>query len=203
MGSAPTIRVGHYGRVLVPLVAIGALWWFPYLLRVDGSDNNGYSSLLLALVLPGIGHWASSTTYYEVLSYANMWPIATAVSVLTLLLLAWGSRRFLWQPKLNLTLAALLPPLAFLYGYTTCSMANVQYDTSAGHTFTAQVLSSRMSSGRHQNFYYLTLSPWEPFRQQNELAVSHHIYRNAHAGDEVPMVLYPGFLRVPWYRVVL
>lgn len=194
---------GIMAGVLVPLVAIGALWWFPHLLRVDGSDDNGYPSLLLAFILPSIGLWASSNSYYEVLSYTHMWPIATAVSLLILLPLAWGSRRFLWQPKLNLKLAALLLPLAFLYGYTTCSMANVQYDTAAGRTFTAQVLSSRVSNGRHQNFYYLTLSAWGPFRQPNELAVSHHVYRNAHAGDDVPMVLYPGLLGVPWYRVRL
>ena len=191
---------GIMAGVLVPLVAIGALWWFPHLLRVDGSDDNGYPSLLLALVLPSMGLWVSGNSYYEVLSYANMWPVVTAASVLTLLLLGWGSRRFLWQPQRNLKLAALLPPLAFLYGYTTCSMANVQYDTSAGRTFTAQVLSGRVSKGRHQDFYYLTLSAWGPCRQQNELAVSYHVYRNAHAGDGVPMVLYPGLLGVPWYR---
>ena len=189
--------------LLVPLVAIGALWWLPHLLRVDGSDDNGYPSVLMALGLPGIAIWFSSSSYYKILNYATMWPIAIAVSVLVLLLLAGGSRQFWRLPKLNLTLAVLLPLLAFLYGYTTCSIANVQYDTSAGRTFTAQVLSVRMSSSRYQAFYSLALSAWGPLRQQNELSVSYHVYHNVHQGDDVPVVLHPGFLGVPWYRVVL
>ncbi len=189
--------------LVVPVVAVGALWWYPRLLRLDGSDDNGYPAVLLAIGAPIAGMWASCYSYYEIVAHSPMWPFSAAVALLLLLLLAGGSRRFLRQPGLNFTLAGLLLAVALLYGYIACAMANVAYDTAAGQVFSPQVLNRSMSHGKYQNFYALKLSAWGPLATAREVSVSYHVYVHAEEEAGVCVVVRPGFLGVPWYRVEL
>ena len=189
--------------LVVPLVAVGTLWWYPRLLRLDGSDENGYPTVMLAIGAPIAGLWISSYSYYEVLAHGPLWPFVAAVALLLLLLLVGGSRRFLRQPDLNFTLASLVLAVVLLYSYIACAMANVAYDTSAGQVFNTRVLSRSMSHSKYQDFYTLKLSAWGPVATANESSVSYHVYKHAEEAAGVCVVVHPGFLGMPWYRVEL
>lgn len=187
--------------LLVPLLAAAALWRLPSVLRVDEEKNSGYPSVFIALLGPGFGLLWRALFDYELVSYARLWPVAGAAAVGAALVLAIGSREFLFRRDSGLRVGLTLVLLAGLYGYGATSAINATFDEAAPAMFTARVVSKRIDSGKHKT-YHFKVTPWGPMTITDDVRVTHEYYNQVVTGQSVVIALWPGRLGVPWYSVV-
>jgi len=51
--------------------------------------------------------------------------------------------------------------------------------------------------------YYLRLSPWGQFTKEHEFSVNRSFFNDVRRGDSVNILLSPGALDIPWYRLAI
>jgi len=130
------------------------------------------------------------------------WPlIPGTVTGLAMLAAAWSlkARQQLANPGAFIALVGLC---GALYGYGATSLADIQFDTSAGQAVPLQVMDTYKSCGRSCS-YRIELPAAGPRAQAGWVDVSSSLYYRLHAGDTVCQVSHPGLLTLPWYRVGL
>jgi len=88
-----------------------------------------------------------------------------------------------------------------IYAYGLVVAADTMPDRSQASSFTTNVVSKHISSGRSTS-YILVLAPWGPVERTNTVSVSSKTYRNTEIGDEVCLALHAGALHVPWYMQI-
>ncbi|WP_426061287.1 hypothetical protein [Hymenobacter sp. B1770] len=170
-------------------------------LRIDEQKNTGYPSVLYALVGPVFGLMMRALFDYELVSYEPLWPLVGATTTGAALMLAIGSRIFLFRRKSALSVGFTILFLALIYGYGATSVVNAVYDEGEVTTYTPQVLGKHYSSGKHTS-YYLNVTAWGPVATAEDVQVSRDYYQQVQEGQKVTIALMPGRLGVPWFTVL-
>jgi hypothetical protein len=184
--------------LLVPLLAIAALFWHRNIIRPDEQKNSAYPSVAAALFAPAAGLLLRSMLDFELLYYSPIWPIAGTVAALVGAVVLLASREFLQQQKsrLNVSLSALA--FALLYGYSSVVAANCVFDEGQPTRHKTEVLSKHSSSGKTTT-YYLNVSAWGPRTQAEDITVSEEYYDQTQPGTTISIYLLPGRLGIPWF----
>ncbi|WP_158010937.1 hypothetical protein [Hymenobacter lapidarius] len=173
----------------------------PHSLRIDEKQNSGYPSVVAAILFPCLGLSLRALFDYELISYALMWPVVGATAVGAGLLLAIGSRQFLFRPGSVASVGGTIVLLAGVYGYGASSVVNAVYDDSPAIEYSTQVLDKHISSGNHTS-YYLKVNAWEPVASAEDVQVSSEYYNHVRTGQKVDIALHNGRLGVPWFTVL-
>jgi len=182
----------------LPLAVMALLLQSPRSFEVyhRGSSTRAVNVILLApfgcLLLPNTFH----------AQVDPMWPVIPAVVTgLAMLATAWTlkGRQALESPTAFVVLVGLF---GALYGYGATSLADIQFDISAGQTVPLQVMDTYKSCGRSCS-YRIELPAAGPREQAGWVDVSSSLYSQLHAGDTVCQVSHRGALTLPWYRVGL
>lgn len=189
------------GALLVPVLAAGALWLLPHTVRIDQKKNSGYPSVLAAVFAPGLVLLLRSLFDFEIVSHAALWPVVGKVAAGTALVLAIGSRNFLFKQGSTASVGLTVVVLAALYGCGATLAVNAVYDESPAKTFTPQVTGKHINTGKTTT-YYLTLQAWGPVATEENAQVSSAYYQQVQPGQSVTVALRPGRLGVPWFRVM-
>ncbi|MDO7850460.1 hypothetical protein [Hymenobacter convexus] len=187
--------------LLVPVLAAVALWLLPRTLRIDEKRNSGHPAVLIAVLVPCLGLLIRALFDYELVSHAPLWPRVGTAATGAALVLAIGSRKFLFRAGSMVSVGLHIGVLAVLYGYGATSTLNAVYDPAEAVLFTPQVVGKHYNSGK-QNTYYLKLSPWGPVATTEDVTVSKAIYQQTVEGQKITVALRPGRLGVPWFAVV-
>ncbi|HXJ12447.1 MAG TPA: hypothetical protein VNH19_09260, partial [Candidatus Limnocylindrales bacterium] len=90
--------------------------------------------------------------------------------------------------------------IAVAYGGGVTAMTDTLLDRSLPRVFQTEVLNKRISSGRSTT-WYLRLAPWGPQAQPAEVSVHSSLYNSVQPGQIVCVSLYPGTLKILWFRV--
>ena len=187
--------------LLLPVLAAMALWFLPHSLRVDEKPNSGYPSVLIAILIPCLGLMLRALFDYELVSHAPMWPVVGATATGAALVLAMGSRQFLFRSGSVVSVGSTIVVLAFLYGYGASSIVNAVYDELPATEYSTQVLDKRISSGKRTS-YYLKVAAWGPVATAEDVEVSSEYYDQIQPGQQVDIALHNGRLEVPWFTVI-
>ncbi|WP_400193444.1 hypothetical protein [Hymenobacter sp. B81] len=186
--------------LLVPLAAMGALWLHPGLLNIDEKKGSAYPSIGIALLLPSLLLALRALLDTELVSYGPLWRWVGAATVFFAALLALGTRSFLQRPGSRLSQAFAIALCAFAYSFGAVSTYNSTFDEAPAAAYPVKVLDKHTSSG-NTTTYYLKVSPWGPFRQPEDVAVTKNYYAQSSIGATATMLLRPGRLGIPWYTV--
>ncbi|MFP5277394.1 MAG: hypothetical protein ACLGPM_09775 [Acidobacteriota bacterium] len=108
------------------------------------------------------------------------------------------------RPALNSTsrTGAFLALLVFagLYSVGVVHTADTVPDHSIAEPYQAQVVRMYETHGRSTS-YHLSLAPWGPMTNGNNVEVSYGTYHSVQVGDSVCIGLHPGYLHAPWYTL--
>ena len=184
--------------LMVPLVAIAALFWHRSIIRPDEQKNSAYPSVAAALFVPAGLLLLRGILDFELLHYAPVWPVAGAVAALAGALVLLGSRAFLQQPKSRLSTSLSTMAFALLYGYGSVVAVNCVFDEGQPVRHRVKVLGKHYSSGKTTT-YYLHVSPWSPRTEAEDITVSEKYYDQVQPGTTISIYLLPGQLGIPWF----
>ncbi|MDF7813080.1 hypothetical protein [Hymenobacter sp. YC55] len=182
----------------VPLAGIAALFWHRNIIRPDEQKNSAYPSVAAALFAPTFGLLLRDILDYELLSYTPILPIAGTVAALVGAVVLLGSREFMQQQKLRLSINLSVIAFALLYGYSSTVAINCVFDEGQPVRHKAEVLSKHYSSGKTTT-YYLHVSPWGARTEAEDITVSEEYYDRIQPSTTINIYQLPGRLNVPWF----
>ncbi|MGI4862926.1 MAG: hypothetical protein ACRYFZ_03330 [Janthinobacterium lividum] len=191
--------------IIAPLLAAGALFAFPRLMRLEAGKNSPHASISLAVLLPSFGLLIRALVDSEPIFYASAWPVVGGVAAAFGLLLAAGSQHSLLEHG---TLRRgsgnewlLLLMCAVAYGYGAALTANTAFDEKAPTLYQVQVLNKHMTHGKTTT-YYLQITPWGPHATSEDVTVSSDYYEHMMPGDSATVATRPGRLGIAWFEML-
>ncbi|HEY9197637.1 MAG TPA: hypothetical protein VIM77_15280 [Mucilaginibacter sp.] len=190
--------------IVWPLIVMFVFYLKRDVVTLNGVDNKKdavYPSLSTALTLPPVMLALRALLDFKLMHLTDMLlPAFTAIAVLGAAFFGIIMRS---KEKARLNKKTWLSATAFvlLYGFTAPVIINCNFDYSVPKAYKAQVLSQRVSTGKHTS-YDLTLSKWGE-KESEETEVSKSLYYRVKVGDTVYVNLKPGLFKMPWYYVSL
>jgi hypothetical protein len=181
---------------LVPIVLAFLLHRSPLLYTVFKRKDDPRAELLYALLASGFGLLIRARGIH----FVSLDSIGVVIALITLAYVAAFYHSFFESPSPARTFFALLL-FGVLYSYGAVTMADAVGDESAPTRFVVHVIGKHYTTGRSRS-YYLSLEPWGPLQQPNNLGVSKAIYDNATPGDQVCLELHRGRLNAAWFTHV-
>jgi hypothetical protein len=95
----------------------------------------------------------------------------------------------------------LLGLLTCAYGYGTGLQISVLADRSTPREYQVKVLDKHVSESSHVTSWYLTVEPWGPVPQRDDVRVSEAQYQRTRNGDTLCVLLRSGALQIAWYEL--
>ncbi len=180
----------------VPIGLAFLLHRSPLLYTVFKRKDDPRAELLYALMASSFGLLIRARGIH----FVSLESVGVVIALITLAYIAAFYHSFFESPSPARTFFALLL-FGMLYSYGAVTMADAVGDESAPTRFVVHVIGKHYTTGRSRS-YYLSLEPWGPVQQPNNLGVSKTIYDNATPGDQVCLELHPGRLNAAWYTHV-
>jgi hypothetical protein len=176
------------------------LRYYKGLIRVDENKNSPYPSIFLGLFGSIMGLLLKSLLTFHILDHANVWPPVGLITAALLVLLVLKNKEFEQFNKQTIFMVVFCAVLSFTYGYGIVTGFNCVYDSTPPSKHMANVMDKRISNGKSTS-YYLTLSPWGPVKESDEVDVSEDTYAETELGDHVNIYLFKGKMEIPWFVV--
>lgn len=195
VGSGAWVQPCGVAVALAPILTAWMCWRSPLLFAVfkrkqDPRAETSYGLLIAAFAL--LIHMGP----FHLLSFE---PLLPGMALLGVVMVAANYRAALTGYGNRVLFVIVL--LAALYAYGTLGMMNICFDSSAGDPYSTTVVGMHESHGRSTT-YYLRLAPWGPVPFAQDVSVSSSLYRATSQGDSVCLMLHPGRLKAPWFRMI-
>lgn len=140
---------------------------------------------------------------FEIVEYKNVWEYVTGLSILILALLILLSTEFTWKNNKGRTNIFSSVLFILFYSFGVFIFSNCLFDQSKPQITRTTISEMKITRGTKSTTYHWYLSPWGSHKDIDHVTVEEAQYHNAHVGDTVQVQLRPGFLRTPWYLVVI
>jgi hypothetical protein len=183
--------------VVLPWVAICLVARFQPLYRFAGSRNDERVDLTLPLMLPGLILTWDALFTLNTLEWQGPLMLACAGG---LVLTGVAARIDPWFRHQRWGVLA-IGLFACAYGYGTGMELNALTDGSPPQVHRVRVLGKHVDESSHVSTWYLTLEPWGPDADSEDVSVSKTQYQLTKPGDTVCVPLKSGALKIAWYRV--
>jgi len=185
----------------VPLAAVWLTWSYKGILRLYMSKTRPYPTLAMAVFFTEAAAFVAVFREYNIyLINERFWGLVLGVTIFVLLVWAMACRGAAAGEKNLFAVYAGMLLLGGVYSYCAVLFVNCEYDHQRGVITRVSVDGKHVSGGKMKT-YYLNLSPWGRFADENDARVSQSFYYSVSTGDSVNVYLHPGEWGVPWYEV--
>ncbi len=181
---------------LVPVTLAFLLHRSPLLYVVFKQKDDPRAELLYALIASSFGLLIRARGIH----FVSLQSVGVVIALITVAYIAAFYHSFFESSSPARTFFALLL-FGMLYSYGAVVVADAVGDESTSTRYVVHVIGKHYTTGRSRS-YYLSLEPWGPVQQPNNLAVSKTAYNKAEPGDQVCLELHPGRLNAAWYTQV-
>lgn len=178
---------------VVPIALAFMLHRSPLLYTVFKKKEDPRAEVLYGLIVASFGLLIRARG----IRFVSLHTVGLVIAILVIVYLAAFYHSMLESTSITRTFFALLL-FGMLYGYGVIAVADAVGDGSAATHYVMHVIGKHYTTGRSRS-YYLTLEPWGPLQQPNNLGVSKSVYDKAVPGDQVCLELRSGRLNAAWY----
>jgi hypothetical protein len=181
----------------LPWLAIILVARFQPLYRFAGSRNDERVDLTLPLMLPGCALTWDALFTFNTLEWQGPLMLACAGGFA---LTGVAARIDPWfrDQRWGVLATGLF---ACAYGFGTGMEFNALADRSTPEVYRVKVHAKYVSESSHVPTWYLTVEPWGPVADSEDISVSKAQYQLTKPGDTVCVLLKSGALKIAWYRV--
>ena len=179
---------------LIPVAVFSGMLRSPLLYAIfkNKADPRAEMGILLMIAGFGLAFIAKNVVF---VSLKPLFPFIVPVAVVYLAAFLAVSRKHVSQASFLVGL--LFVSAAYSFGLVVATDTLVNPTSS---TYSVSV------TGKHTNndestTYSLSLAPWGPFDDFNEIRVPASVYSATDVGDKICLGLHPGRLQVPWYQL--
>lgn len=186
---------------IAPWLAVGITWYFKGLLKLYKGKKSPYPSMIQLMCLATAAAFIIVLKSYHIYGFGQKgWSmLAGGAIAATVICVAACWQAIASSGKKTLT-CILIFAMAGLYSYSLLIFSNCYYDKSPATIYRVTVTGKRISSGKSTS-YYVSLSPWGRYTEDDEVSVSKSFYQSVHTEDSIGVFLNDGKWGVPWYRL--
>lgn len=181
---------------LLPLIAVVLLIRSRGIYQIEGRRNDARPSLAVPFIFPGMVLVLRTSLDLHLLQWVPLLvadAICTVVFALIVARFDVGLRKRPWSILILLFLGA-------FYFYGAIAQWNSLLERSSPQTYEVTVIGKHIVGGKTTT-YHLRLDAWGPLTDPDDVTVTARLYDYTAIGNTVCVHLYPGALRIPWYRV--
>jgi hypothetical protein len=181
----------------LPWIAIILVAKLQPLYGFAGGRNDERVDLTMPVVLPGFVATLQAVSSFNTLEWQGPLLLAFAGGVALTGVAARidpSLRRQRWG-------VPLMGLLTCAYGYGTGLQLNALADHSTPRVYQVKVLDKHVSESSHLKSWDVTVEPWGPLAQPDDVSVSEAPYQRIRQGDTVCVLLRSGALQVAWYQL--
>ena len=187
--------------LVLPVLCILASKWSEGLIRLQEEKGTAYPSVFFGVFFPAMALSIRAMSDFNLFQYSNVWKAALLVTAGLLTLLLVRSKEFRFQSAKDYGIVFFFAVLLFAYGFGAVVTVNCTWDTSTPSVYGARVMGKHVSSGKTTT-YYVTLTPWGPQREKEDVSVAEEMYDQLQSGEEVQVYFRKGLLSIPWFFIV-
>ena len=182
--------------IVLPVVALIVAAASKGLIQVNQHVRDKRPSIASALIAPGAVLALRALLDFHILD----WPLALGIALVGGALIALGITR--WDVATRKWSAVLLMGFVFCfpYAYGTVVELNFLLGRTAPQRFEATVTAKQQSSGKNSS-WDLTIGPWGPADDAEDVSVNKNLYNAVAVGDTVCVFLFQGALGLNWISV--
>jgi hypothetical protein len=183
-------------RIKLPWIALWIVAREPGIYGFNAPRNSARPDLTVLLISPGFLLMGRALMDVQILDWQRLlwWAVLVTICLAGAIVRALPAVREKPGP------AVLTLLLLGAYGYGACALGNALLDRFPATSYTAQVYGKHVTGGR-QRTPEIRLGPWGPRKAAADVAVRWELYRGLRIGETVCVLVHPGALGVPWYRV--
>lgn len=183
-----------------PIICVIIYKYFKGLIRINERKDTAYPTIFWAIFVTSFGLCLRGLLDYNIFEYSKIWTPCSLIALTFIAVLIVGNKEFKFnQAKDYLTILG-LSLFTFGYGYGTVVNLNCMYDKSEPESFSATILSKRISSGKSTT-YYFELTPWGQKKKADEVSVSKVLYNKLETNNKVSIYFMKGKFDIPWFEV--
>ena len=200
MGSRDLGSVVFY--IVWPLIGFGLMVFSGSLISVfSDPQRSDYPNISVGFLMPVLMSMIAMLNNYDVLSLDNFWLPAAISSVVSFALLFLIDRHGA-ENHSSFAKGLVYVTIALAFGCSGVINVNFASDRSTPQLYQTKIIAGRTNvSSSNRESYYLTVAPWGPVHDSEELTVDQQVYDDTHLGDVVNVALYPGLFHIPGYAV--
>ena len=187
------------GPLIHPLIGLIVMATSKGLIRLYANPRrSAIQTLVIGFTVPCFLLLFTGFGNYDILHYASLWlPSLLVGIVLFVLLYVFGFNKTAEAIAAQLIVMVVF---ALIYGVGVITHLNGALDDTPGQVYETSVAARHVTHGRSTS-YYVQLSPWGPVHGYQEESVHRSFYNSVNIGDTVEVVLHPGWMHIPWYRI--
>ena len=186
---------------VVPWLAVAVTGYFKGLMKLYKRKSSPYPSIVQLFFFTVFGVWVAvlrDFNLYELGSKAWLLLVGGMIlAAVICIVVCWPA--IVTSSKKILTYPCIVV-MAGLYSYSLLVYSNCYYDRSDPEVYPVEITGKRESSGRTTS-YYLSLSPWGPYKNGKEISVPRSFYVAVKEQDPVNVVAKKGKWGLPWFWV--
>lgn len=187
--------------LMIPLLCLFVTQTSKGLIRIEEKKKSAYPSVFSGVLFPSLALCMRALLDFNILRYENVWKGTLLVAVLFMAALLVKSKEFTFRSAREYGVALGITILAVAYGYGAVVTANCTWDTSSPTVYHAKVTGKHVSSGKTTT-YHISLTPWGPQKQKDDVTVSKASYNRLQSGDDVSVCFRQGRFSIPWFFIV-
>lgn len=179
---------------LTPVVAAVLAWRSPLLYTAFGRKKDPRADISFVLLIAGIALFMRAVQVH----YVDLKPM-----LLSMILISVALAVLYFRAAKSSAPGAFVGLLMFIgfYGYGVVAVADATFDNSPAVPYSSTVVGQHETHGKSTT-YYLSLAPWGPVEDVEDVSVPHNVYLGTSVGDTVCLTLHSGSLHAPWFLLV-
>ena len=198
----PVYRAALVTLLACPLVGITLLHCFPLRFTALKQKADPRADLGFLIMWPGIAvmfsYQNSNDPTHLVDSFQLIyWSLLICIGYVAALF------QIAWRSPSRIAVFFFFALTGFMYGSGLANAANALPDKSTPLVYQSWIVKKYESHSSKGTRYYLGVAPWGPILYRDDVDVPMSHYKAVNVGDPVCFGLHPGFLRAPWYAVML
>lgn len=187
----------------IPFIALAIVYFKKGMVRLFASEDSAYLSvgsliqfLISVLAIRGL-------LDVELISYQKVWLYTTFISICLVYLVYWVAKKEFKSDKTDERILGLgiVSLFAFVYVFFFIVHINVNFDNGGYRIYNTQVIKKEIV-GSDEDEYNLTVKPWLPGSNHNELRIWETLYEGIQPKDSVTIYLKQGVFNIPWVRYI-
>jgi hypothetical protein len=186
---------------VAPWLAVGITWYFKGLLKLYKGKKSPYPSMIQLMGLTTAAALIVTAKSYNLYGFGQKgWSMLTGGTIAATIICIAACWQAIASSGKKMLTYILIFAMAAMYSYSLLIFSNCYYDKSPATVYHVAVTGKRVSSGKSTS-YYVSLSPWGRYTEDDEVSVSKNFYQSVRTDDSIRVFLNDGKWGVPWYRL--
>lgn len=186
--------LGALINIAIPIIGVFIYTRFKYV-EFESKKDSDRPDILFMMLMPSIALCLASLTRINLIYTKQLWIDIAIISVTILVIILLKSEEY----KKKKWLIPYIAVIIFVYVHGAFIVTNCAFDNTRPQKYTTFIAGKHRDGGKTTT-YYLTLEPWGPFDEYNNIDVSKALYDKYVPGQKFDVFLMSGRWGIKWVK---